>query len=365
MRKNVKGVIVIALIVLVGGAVLFGPLLNKEEDEGVARQGMFDFNGELATFVDFESTIKIKLVGKGELAKVELILGSDVVKSWSKPTSKLEYTFTPKNVGTFVLAVVSTDNNGNTKIDERRLRVVSDITPESLTAKIVNTHSHDITSFTEGLEFYKGRLFEGTGLNGQSKISEINLEGESVGNTIKLDGTYFGEGITILDGTLFQLTYHKGKCFTYSVEDKLKILPGDFNFVGQEGWGFCNDGKTLIMSDGTERITFRNPKNFQIEKTIDVYNDRGVITKLNELEYIDGKIYANVWMTNLIVVIDPETGKVLAQIDCDDLEIQGRGNGDVLNGIAYNSETGKIYLTGKLWPKMFEVEFTKNETIAQ
>ncbi|MFT6501440.1 MAG: glutamine cyclotransferase [Crocinitomicaceae bacterium] len=357
MRKNVKGVIVIALIVLVGGAVLFGPLLNTDEMPAEAR---FDFVGDVATVADLESTIKIKLVGKEGLAKVELILDSKVIKSWNKPTSNLKFKFAPKKVGTFTFQVVSTDSDGLMKVDERRLRVVSNITPESLTAKIVNTYSHDITSYTQGLEFYKGRLFEGTGQNGQSKISEINLDGESVGNTIKLDGTYFGEGITIIDGILFQLTYRKGLCFTYSIEDTLQILPGDFSYAGQEGWGLCNDGKSLIMSDGSERITFRNPKTFQIEKTIDVYNDRGALTQLNELEYINGKIYANVYQTNLIVAIDPETGKILEQINCDNLEVQGRGNGDVLNGIAYNPETGKTYLTGKFWPKMFEVEFTKN-----
>lgn len=357
MRKNVKGVIVIALIVLVGGAVLFGPLLSKEE---MPAEVAFDFIGDVATVADLEATIKIKLVGKEGLAKVQLILDHKVIKSWNKPTSNLEFKFAPKNVGTFTLQVVSTDSDGLMMVDERRLRVVSNIIPELLTAKIVNTHTHDITSYTQGLEFYKGRLFEGTGQRGQSKISEINLEGEPVGNTIKLDGTYFGEGITIMDGILFQLTWEKGVCFTYSIEDSLQILPGDFSYIGQDGWGLCNDGKSLIMSDGTERITFRNPKNFQKERTIDVYNNRGALTQLNELEYINGKIYANVYNTNLVVAIDPETGKVLEQINCENLEREGRGKGDVLNGIAYNTETGKMYLAGKLWPKMFEVQFSKN-----
>lgn len=359
MRKNVKGTIIIALIVLVGGAVLFGPLLSNEDEDEITAQAKFDFLSDVATVVDSESTIKIKVVGKEELDKVELVLGSEVIKSWDKPTSKLEFTFTPKNVGTFLLAVVSTNADGSTKIDERRLKVVSDITPEALTAKIIKRHNHDITSYTQGLEFYEGRLFEGTGQNGQSKISEINLEGESVGNTIKLDGTYFGEGITIMDGVLFQLTYRKEKCFTYSIEDSVQILPDDFSYVGQ-GWGLCNDGKSIIMSNGTERITFRNPETFQIERTIDVYNNHGAVNQLNELEYIDGKIYANVYLTNLIVAIDPATGKILEQINCEELEIQGRGNGDVLNGIAYNPETKKTYLTGKLWNKMFEVELSKN-----
>ena len=133
----------------------------------------------------------------------------------------------------------------------------------------------------------------------------------------------------------------------------------DFNYIGQDGWGLTNDGTSLIMSDGSNRLTFRNAETFQIEKTIDVYNNRGAMTQLNELEYVNGKIYANIWQTNLIVVIDPETGKVLQEIDCTGLEKVGRGNGDVLNGIAYDHQTGKMYVTGKYWKHLFEVEFVK------
>ena len=272
----------------------------------------------------------------------------------------MEFTFAPDRIGTFTLQVVSTNVKGVKNSDDRHLRVLSDITPEQLTAKIVDTYRHDVSSYTQGLEFYKGRLFEGTGQFGKSKVSEVTLDGEPVeGFSQTLNGAYFGEGITIHDDLLYQLTWKKGKCFVYSLDGSIQILD-DFDFIGQEGWGLCNDGEFLIMSDGTERITFRNPKNFQIQKTIDVYNDRGPMTQLNELEYIDGKIYANVYQTNLVVAIDPESGKVLEQINCDALYAAGRGNGEVLNGIAFNSETGKTYLTGKNWKYLFEVEFARN-----
>ena len=135
-------------------------------------------------------------------------------------------------------------------------------------------------------------------------------------------------------------------------------MTGEFSYSG-EGWGLCNDGQSIIMSDGSERIVFRDPKSFTTERTIEVYNNEGPIINLNELEYIDGRIYANVWMTNMIVVIDPLTGQVLEEIDATNFVIQNRGAGESLNGIANDKTTGKTYLTGKYWKGLFEVEFVE------
>ena len=170
MRKNVKGFIVIALIVLAGGAVLFGPLLNKDETPAEAR---FDFLGDVATVADLESTIKIKLVGEEGLAKVELLLDSRVIKSWSKPTSNLEFKFAPKNIGTFTFQVVSTDSDGLMKVDERRLKVVSNITPEALTAKIVKGILHDITSYYQGWSFTRGACLKGQARGDNQKFLRL------------------------------------------------------------------------------------------------------------------------------------------------------------------------------------------------
>jgi glutamine cyclotransferase len=171
-----------------------------------------------------------------------------------------------------------------------------------------------------------------------------------------LDATYFGEGITIFGNAIYQLTWQEQKCFIYNKESLQ--LEREVSYVG-EGWGLCNDGKLLIMSNGTERLTFRNPKTFAVERTIEVYTHQGPVTNLNELEYADGLIYANVWMTNKVAVIDPMSGKVLAEIDATDLVLEGKQSGDVLNGIAYNPTTKKWYMTGKNWPKLFEVMFKK------
>lgn len=355
-----KKYIVVILIVLVGGALIIIPLMKEDPIVvGGPAPAVFAFEGNIGTFVGKESTLDITL-NETDLEKVELVYNDEVVKTWKKPTGNLKYTMVPETIGTRSLRLISTRKDGRTVSDDRLLRVLSDITPKEIIAEAISTYGHDVSNYTQGLEFFNGRLFESTGQYGQSKISEIDLKtGDPVGNTVRLDGTYFGEGITILDGIVYQLTWKKGKCFTYSLEDSIKPLLKDFSYTGQDGWGLCNDGTSLIMSDGSERITFRNPETFQIERTIEAYSDRGPMTQLNELEYINGEIYANVYQTNLIIAIDPATGKITKQIDCAKLTAIGRGAGDVLNGIAHNEETGKTYVTGKNWKNTFEIEISK------
>ncbi|MDP2685910.1 MAG: glutaminyl-peptide cyclotransferase, partial [Aequorivita sp.] len=171
-----------------------------------------------------------------------------------------------------------------------------------------------------------------------------------------LQAGYFGEGITILNNTLYQLTYKNGKCYTYDIANDFQ-LKNEFNYVG-EGWGLCNDGKSLIMSNGSERIVYRNPQTFAIERTLEVYDNRGPIVNLNELEYIDGKIYANVYQQGSIAIIDPTNGAVEGVIDLTDLKdkVTQHPGLDVLNGIAYNGEPNILYITGKNWDKLFKIE---------
>jgi YVTN family beta-propeller protein len=210
------------------------------------------------------------------------------------------------------------------------------------------------------LEFNEGKLFEGTGdpnQAGETVIAEVDLKTGAIVRKMGLDASHFGEGITILGNELYQLTWKNQKCIVYNKSDFTSIK--ELTYTG-EGWGLCNDGKSLIMSDGSERIYFRSPKTFDVERTIEVYTDQGPIARLNELEYVDGLIYANIWTSNNVAVIDPATGKVIATIDATQLVQEGKGNGEVLNGIAYNSATKKLYMTGKFWPKLFEVKVKKN-----
>jgi glutamine cyclotransferase len=205
-------------------------------------------------------------------------------------------------------------------------------------------------------------LYEGTGQEGTSNIYLLNLQtGKSI-QEYKLDNNYFGEGITILNNKIFQLTYKNQIGFTYDLKT-FKPL-STWKYKSKEGWGLTNDGHSLIMSDGTENIYFINPDTFQEERKIQVCNEHSLIKNINELEYIKGEIWANIWTTDTIIIIDPKTGKITGEINLSGLSgtiLQSqREKIDVLNGIAWNPATDKIYVTGKLWPKLFEIKLIKS-----
>lgn len=359
-----KKYIVIALIVIVGGALLVYPLFNDDEitDAPIDKpaQAVFAFQENLATVGDEVAPLKIDVLQ--ELSKLELFYNDSLMHVWTNVKEDFTYNLEAGvfGVGTRTISLKSTlKKDGNESIDNRFIRVLSDIVPEKLGVRIINEYPHNPQSFTQGLEFYNGKLYEGTGDPadmGATLVAEVDINSGEHVNSQGLSVGYFGEGITILDNKLYQLTYKNGKCYTYNIEGGLQIRTGEFNYQG-EGWGLCNDGTNLIMSNGTERIFFRDPESFSTIRTIEVYNNKGPIVNLNELEYIDGNIYANVWTTNAVIVIDPISGKVLQEIDATELVREGRGSGEVLNGIALDQEAGKIYMTGKYWIKLFEVQF--------
>ena len=257
-------------------------------------------------------------------------------------------------VGFVDMYLAYTDTDGNPHRDNRSLVFFSDVVPNQLFANIVNTYPHSKSSYTQGLEFYNGRLFESTGQVGQSLIAEVDLTTGNQHRFKNLDQPFFGEGITILNDTIYQLTWRSNVCFLYDMGFN-KI--GEFTYEG-EGWGICNNGESLIMTNGTSEIIWRNPRTFEIEKIIYVFNNQDSVVNLNEIELINGLLYVNVYMENKVVQVDPTTGKVLSNIDCNSLSLEGEVNGaNVLNGIAYDKTTGKTYMTGKLWPKLFEVNF--------
>ena len=226
--------------------------------------------------------------------------------------------------------------------------------------EIVNTYPHNTESFTQGLVFDNGTLYESTGIKGKSQVMIIDLQtGKSI-KSHKMPDKYFGEGITIVGNKIIQVTWRSKTGFVYN-KNTLE-LNKTFNYETQ-GWGITYDGKYLIMSDGTEKLYFMDPDTFKIIGILEVYRDNGKIGKLNELEYVDGEIYANIWGKEKIARIDPKTGRVTAWIDLSGLlnSEDREKRVDVLNGIAYNPENGNFYVTGKLWPKLFEIKVvTKN-----
>jgi len=220
--------------------------------------------------------------------------------------------------------------------------------------EVVASFPHDINAFTQGLVYQDGYLFEGTGKNGESSLSKLNLETGEVLLSTPLNRRYFGEGIEIVDDKIYQLTWKSHMVMVY---DKTSFEQLGSHFNPTEGWGLTYDGESLILSDGTDSLQFIDPENFtQKSKIKVVYNDAPV-RNLNELEYINGEIWANVWQTDYIVRIDPATGKVNSLIDLTGLSEQAQlGSSEaVLNGIAWDSEGERLFITGKHWDKLFEI----------
>jgi glutamine cyclotransferase len=221
--------------------------------------------------------------------------------------------------------------------------------------KVINAYPHDKRAFTQGLVFEDGFLYEGTGLAGRSTLRKVELETGKIVKGRKVADEYFGEGITIYGNKIIQLTLRARVGLVYDKES-FELL-GQFNYP-TEGWGITHDGKSLIRSDGTSTLYFLNPETFEQVGRIEVTDSDGPVTGLNELEYVKGQIYANVWRTDRITRIDPKTGRVTGWIDLAGLlGTEARGQlVDVLNGIAYDAENDRLFVTGKLWPKLFEIE---------
>lgn len=222
--------------------------------------------------------------------------------------------------------------------------------------KVIRVYPHDPRAFTQGLLYVDGHLYEGTGLNGRSSIRMVELSTGRVLQKYDLPGEYFGEGLTDWGSTLIQLTWQSHKAFVY---DRFTFsLLRTFTYEG-EGWGLTHDQKQLIMSDGTSYLRFLDPESFRVVRRIHVVGKNGQgIEDLNELEYVHGEIYANIWHSDRIVRIAPKTGKVLGWIDLTGLmDKQQLPNGDaVLNGIAYDAKGDRLFVTGKLWPKLFQIK---------
>lgn len=218
---------------------------------------------------------------------------------------------------------------------------------------VVRALSHDTSAFTQGLEYLDGFLYEGTGLNGRSSIRKVKLETGEVLQRRDVPHEHFGEGLTIWRSELFQLTYKSGVAFVY---DRQTFAPRHtFKYAG-EGWGLTHDMSGLIMSDGTESLRFLDPATFSERRRVRVTALGAPVTSLNELEYVEGEIFANVWQTDYIARVDPATGQVRGWVDLRGLlSTRERNSADVLNGIAYDAAGNRLFVTGKLWPKVFEI----------
>jgi glutaminyl-peptide cyclotransferase len=236
----------------------------------------------------------------------------------------------------------------------------ADPTPGATTAarkrvEVVASHPHDPGAFTQGLLVHEGSLFESTGLNGRSTVREVEPSSGRVLRSVSLPESLFGEGLAQVEDRLVQLTWTSGLARIYELASFDVV--GEWRYQG-EGWGICHDGERFVMSNGSDRLSFRDEDTFAEVGGVTVTLDGQQLSRLNELECVDGKVYANVWQTESIAEIDPATGAVTAYIDASGLLTESeRAGTDVLNGIAYDPARQSFYLTGKLWPRLFEVRF--------
>jgi len=264
-------------------------------------------------------------------------------------------------LGIAVLLSGCKGSNGNTDNSSTIVKSVPAINFE-----YIDSYPHDTTSFTEGFLIHEGKLYESTGATRdipqtRSLFGIVDLATGKIDVKAEIDkAKYFGEGIAFLKGKVFQLTYKTKVGFIYNAANFKKI--GEFTFPSNEGWGLTTDGTNLIMSDGTYTLTYLDPETLHVIKKITVTENGCVKDNLNELEYIHGYIYANIWTTNTIVKIDPASGKVLGKLDLTSLAYEAKNMyaGSLeMNGIAYDSVTNQVYVTGKLWPKIYKIRITR------
>lgn len=252
--------------------------------------------------------------------------------------------------------------DGQQQTVSKTITIVNDKSPKVYSYKIINEYPHDITSYTQGLEFHNGVLYESTGQRGESKLLKDDYKTGAHLKKVDLDKHYFGEGLTVLNNKIYQLTWQKGTGFVYNLNTFEREKTFKYG-KSKEGWGLCNDGQVLYKSDGTEKIWLLDPETLAEKSYIQTYTNKSKIVEINELEWIDGKIYANRYQKNGVAIINPKNGAIEGVIDFSPLKkkVTQHPGLDVLNGIAYNPDTKTIFVTGKRWDKLFEVEIIENQ----
>ena len=325
------------------------------ENSSTKRNFSLEISGNKKEFkVNEDFNIEIKNKNKIEIDKIEYDLAGEKIEVNNNTVSLKDAKLGKQEL----IATIYYGDQSEKSV--AHITVLSDKAPVIYTYKIINEYPHDVKSFTQGLEFYKDTLYESTGKHGQSYIRKLDYKTGQVYKQVDLDNIYFGEGITILNNKIYQLTWQKGIGFVYDIHTFEQLET--FKYTNsKEGWGLCNDGKKIFKSDGTEKIWFLNPETLVEEDYIQTVTNGSVFNKANELEYVDGKIYANVWQKDSAMIIDAHTGAILGVIDFRGLKdmVTKHPNLDVLNGIAYNSTSKTFFITGKNWDKLFEVEISE------
>ena len=315
---------------------------------------------------DLSSGFKIQIKSSSDKILLDDEIFIDVISPNNKIIDSIEYYLNGELVSNEVRLVdykvgennvsVKIFSNNETISINKKFDIYSNIEPEIMTYNIISEYKHDKNAYTQGLEFYKNQLYESTGLNGKSTLRKSDYKSGEILNIVNLDYEYFGEGLTVINDKIYQLTWKNNIGIIYDL---------DFNKIGtfdygksKEGWGLCNDGSFIYKSDGTNKIWVLDPETLQEIRFIEVLTNKSRIKNINELEYIDGKIYANTYQFNrdVVIVINPLNGVVERVIDFSGIRdrVTQKADLDVMNGIAYFD--GKMFVTGKNWDKLFEVK---------
>ncbi len=315
---------------------------------------------------DLSSGFKIQIKSSSDKILLDDEIFINVISPNNKIIDSVEYYLNGELVSNEVKLVdykvgennvsVKIFSNNETISINKKFDIYSNIEPEIMTYNVISEYTHDKNAYTQGLEFYKNQLYESTGLNGKSTLRKSDYKSGEILNIVNLDYEYFGEGLTVINDKIYQLTWKNNIGIIYDL---------DFNKIGtfdygksKEGWGLCNDGSFIYKSDGTNKIWVLDPETLQEIRFIEVLTNKSRIKNINELEYIDGKIYANTYQFNrdVVIVINPLNGVVERVIDFSGIRdrVTQKADLDVMNGIAYFD--GKMFVTGKNWDKLFEVE---------
>ncbi|MCX7985551.1 MAG: glutaminyl-peptide cyclotransferase [Bacteroidales bacterium] len=296
--------------------------------------------------VKFIKTVDSVLVSSDEGITLGTIKPSNTKLLWQTQSTNL-------GSRTLKFKVYNGNINGEREI---KFMIVDKNTPVNLSYKIIRSYPHATNAYTQGLVYDNGILYESDGQYGMSSLRKVQIETGKTLKQIMLSSAYFAEGIALLENKIYQITWRENTCFVYDKETF--TLLNQFTYDIREGWGLASDGKQLYMSDGSNRIYIIDPANFTVTDVFEVMDNKGPIDNLNELEFVEGFLFANIYQSDYVAVIDLETKRLVGKVNFSGLlkpsDIQA--NTDVLNGIAYNPHTKRFYITGKNWPKLFEIE---------
>lgn len=336
-------------------AVIFLTLVFFSCDEDLSKDFKIQLENKSKTL--FNSDIlsgTVKALKNHEVNSIEIVFQNQTTSI--QPSEKFSIDVSGLKLGNHELKVNLIVNGKTVKLSET-IKILNSDKPKLFTYEIINSYPHDILAYTQGLEFYGDTLYESTGQRGESSLRKVNFETGEVFKKVELDKFYFGEGLTILNDKIYQLTWQSQEGLVYDLES-MELLNKFAYSESKEGWGLCNDGKQLYKSDGTDKIWILNAESLEEEFFIQPTTNKTILNQVNELEWVEGKIYANTYQKDGVVIINPENGAVEGVVDFRGLrdKVKQHSRLDVLNGIAYHKASGRLFVTGKNWDTLFEVK---------